>query len=75
MPIPMGYREIAADLRTRIEGGEYKRGEPLPTYRELAALYSVGITTMQRAIRELMFEGLVVGRQGKHLYVTEDAAP
>lgn len=74
VPIPMGYKEIAADLRARIEAGEYERGKPLPSYRELAALYSVGVTTMQRAVRELMHAGLITGRQGRALYVTEDPA-
>lgn len=72
MTIPMGSRQIAADLRARIEAGEYKPGEPIPTLATLAAMYSVGVSTIQKAITILQFEGVLVGRQGKANFVAED---
>ncbi|WP_406067923.1 winged helix-turn-helix domain-containing protein [Micromonospora sp. NBC_01638] len=73
MPIPTsGYREVAEDLAARIKSGEYAPGERLPTYNELADLYKVSVTTVQRAIIVLQTRGLVVGLQGRGLWVTED---
>jgi GntR family transcriptional regulator len=72
MPIPTtGYREVAEDIAARIRSGEYPPGERLPTYRELADLYSVSVTTVQRAIIILQDRGLVVGLQGRGLWVAE----
>ncbi|MET8043405.1 winged helix-turn-helix domain-containing protein [Micromonospora sp. NPDC005215] len=73
MPIPTGgYREVAEDLAARIKSGEYVAGERLPTYNELADLYDVSVTTVQRAIIVLQTRGLVVGLQGRGLWVAED---
>ncbi|WP_319460106.1 winged helix-turn-helix domain-containing protein [Micromonospora sp. RTP1Z1] len=75
MPIPMGYRRIADDLRARIAAGEYPPGERLPTYKELAEMYSAGVSTIQKAVLLLQSEGAVVGVQGAGLYVPEDWKP
>lgn len=72
MPIPLGFRAIADDLRARIQGGEYPPGQVMPSYRELAEMYSVGVTTMQRAVLILQTEGWIVGVQGRGLYVPEE---
>ncbi|MDG4798670.1 winged helix-turn-helix domain-containing protein [Micromonospora sp. WMMD1082] len=73
MPIPTGgYREVAEDLATRINSGEYPPGERLPTYKEFADLYSVSVTTVQRAIIILQDRGLIVGLQGRGLWVAEE---
>ncbi|MEU8254458.1 winged helix-turn-helix domain-containing protein [Micromonospora inaquosa] len=73
MPIPTGgYREVAEDLAARIKSGEYAAGERLPTYNELSDLYDVSVTTVQRAIIVLQTRGLVVGLQGRGLWVAED---
>jgi GntR family transcriptional regulator len=72
MPIPTGgYREVAEDLAARIANGEYAPGERLPTYNELSALYDVSVTTVQRAVIVLQTRGLVVGLQGRGLWVAE----
>lgn len=72
MTIPMGSRQIAEDLRARIQAGEYAAGEPIPTLAELAKIYSVGVSTVQKAISRLQIEGVLVGRQGKANYVAEE---
>ncbi len=71
MTIPMGYRKIAADLRARIEAGEYPPGQRLPTYAELAQLYSSSVSTVQRAVMLLQVQGVIVGVQGAGLYAAE----
>ncbi|WP_327043165.1 winged helix-turn-helix domain-containing protein [Micromonospora ureilytica] len=54
------------------QSGEYAAGERLPTYNELSDLYDVSVTTVQRAIIVLQTRGLVVGLQGRGLWVAED---
>lgn len=72
MPIPRtGYREVAQDLQARIDAGEYPPGTKIPSYSQLAALYSVGVTTVQRAILVLQERGVLVGVQGRGVYVAE----
>jgi GntR family transcriptional regulator len=71
MTIPMGYRKIAADLRARIDNGDYPPGSKLPTYTELASLYSTSVSTAQRAVMLLQAQGVIVGVQGAGLYVAE----
>lgn len=72
MPVPMGRREIAADLQDRIVSGEYPPGSRLPSYPQLAELYSVSISTMQRVVDLLADRGYVIGAPGRGLYVPDE---
>ena len=58
------YRDIAADLRTRVEGGEFTAGRLLPSESELSATYSASRVTIRKALEDLRNEGLVDSRQG-----------
>lgn len=60
------YREIAGDLRKRIDGGEWRAGENLPRHADLATEYGVSRNAIARAISELEDEGLLwaVPRRG-----------
>ena len=58
------YRDIAADLRTRVEGGEFTAGRLLPSESELSATYSASRVTIRKALEDLRSEGLVDSRQG-----------
>ncbi|RPE26606.1 GntR family transcriptional regulator [Kitasatospora cineracea] len=53
------YREIADDLRRRIDSGEFPVGTKLPTYAELRREYNVGGPTIEEAVNVLRAEGLV----------------
>ncbi|MFS0698178.1 GntR family transcriptional regulator [Streptomyces nitrosporeus] len=53
------YEEVAADLRTRIRGGEYEVGGTLPRYEDLTAMYGVGRGVISAALAILEREGLV----------------
>jgi len=55
----LGYRQIADDLRSKIDAGEYPPGSVLPTLQELVSSYRVGRETARRAIKQLENEGLV----------------
>ena len=67
------YRQIADDLRARIEGGEYPPGTRLPTKAELMARHHVALNTVARAIEELRRSGLVETAQGSGTYAREPA--
>lgn len=71
MPLPMNYLKIAEDLTARIAAGEYAPGQQLPTYNELAALYSVHFSTITRVIGVLRDRGVVVGLPGRGVFVPE----
>ena len=71
LPIPMSSDQIYEDLADRIRSGEYPPGTELPSYRELAALYTVGRTTMSVIVKRLRDEGLVVGVRGRGVFVAE----
>jgi GntR family transcriptional regulator len=58
------YREIADDLRTRVEAGEYVAGRLLPSEAEFSARYRASRVTIRRAHEALRTEGLVSSRQG-----------
>ncbi|WP_219415704.1 GntR family transcriptional regulator [Pseudonocardia nigra] len=63
------WRDIAADLRGAIEGGEYAPGARLPSRSQLVQRYSVAPQTVVNAINALRAEGLVVGLTGSGVYV------
>ena len=71
MPIPMTSRQIADELTARIRSREYAPGVQLPSLRELADLYSVSVSTIQRALELTKDRGLVVGSPGRGLFVVE----
>lgn len=67
----MSSDQIYEDLIDRIRTGEYPPGTELPSYRELAKLYSVGRTTISVVLKRLKDAGLVVGVQGRGVFVAE----
>jgi GntR family transcriptional regulator len=71
MTIPLDYRGIANDIAARIDTGEYPPGSKIPSYSQIAKLYSVSISTAQRAVIVLRERGLVQGAQGRGVYVIE----
>lgn len=72
MPIPMTAEQIADDLAARIKSGEYKPGTQLPPYRVLSELYNVGNTTVAKVMTILRARGVVIGVQGRGVYVPEE---
>lgn len=60
---------LASRLQGEIEGGSHRPGDQLPSYRELADEYGVGLTTVRDAIRLLAQHGRVETRQGAGTFV------
>lgn len=65
------YEQIADDLTTRIASGEYPPNALLPSLRELADLYSVSVTTVQKAHIILRQRGVTYGIPGRGVFVAE----
>jgi DNA-binding FadR family transcriptional regulator len=58
------YEQVAADIRTKINSGEYAPGSRLPAENYLAGQYDVGRDTIRDAMGDLRKEGLIVSRRG-----------
>lgn len=71
MPAEPMYQHIRADLRRRIEAGEWAPGAQIPTQQELAAHYAASLQPVKTALWMLEMDGVVVRRQGKGVFVAE----
>ncbi|GIM96641.1 TetR/AcrR family transcriptional regulator C-terminal domain-containing protein [Paractinoplanes toevensis] len=58
------YRRIVQDIRRRIESGELRPGDRVPSARALVREWSVAIATATKAHAALREEGLTVARPG-----------
>src|SRR5436309_10455742 len=65
------YLQVVAEIRSAIEAGVFRPGEPIPSLRGLAAELKINPNTVQRAYDELEREGVVVPRRGVGLFVAE----
>jgi GntR family transcriptional regulator len=68
------YKRIAADLRAKIQAGDLKPGEQVPSANQLAGEYGVNRNTALRALKLLAEEGLVTLEQGWGSFVAEPPA-
>lgn len=68
------YRQVADQLRSLIDCGEYAVGSRLPTERELAEQLKVSRPTVREALIALEVEGRLRIRVGSGIYVIEPAA-
>lgn len=64
------YVQIALDLKGRIERGEFRVGDMLPSEGELVGQYSGGRATLRAAVEMLAERGYVVKKQGVGTRVT-----
>src|SRR5260370_19037554 len=69
-PLPR-YYQLKEIIRERIRSGEWKRGELIPSERELSEKYGISRMTARQAIRELVNEGLFYREQGKGNFVSQ----
>jgi GntR family transcriptional regulator len=74
MAEPM-YRQIADDLRGKIDSGEIAHGAQLPTEIELMDAYSASRNTVRDAIKLLTTRGMVEPRPGQGTFVVEKINP
>jgi GntR family transcriptional regulator len=69
------YLQIADWLREQIRDGRYPPGAQLPSERELMERFKVSSRTIRVALDQLRGEGLVLGQQGRGVFVREQAVP
>ncbi|MFC5813631.1 GntR family transcriptional regulator [Nonomuraea harbinensis] len=65
------YLQIADDLRAQIRGGSLAPGTPLPSTTRLAEQYGASLSVVKLAVGVLRTEGLVIGQQGKGVFVRD----
>lgn len=63
------YLQISEILRSQIKNGKYKAGDLLPSGKTLMEEYSVSRNTTQKAIEDLVNDGLAIRIQGKGTFV------
>jgi GntR family transcriptional regulator len=66
------FRQLADELRARIVAGELSPGSQLPSMSQLREQHRVSSTVVRDALNELRHDGLIVGRQGKGVFVADD---
>ena len=69
MAVHSRYLDIASDIRSRIEAGEWEPGAKLPRLNDLADHYHANRDTIGRAIGALETEGYVWAVQGRSITV------
>lgn len=70
LPVPL-YQQVYGIWKRRIESGELKPGDRLPTERELCDAYDVSQITVRQAIQMLVNDGLVVRRPRTGTHVAQ----
>jgi GntR family transcriptional regulator len=68
------HRRIAADIRRRIQAGEWDPGQSLPSRADLAASYRVHPQTVRLAYVLLRRAGILEGEERKRVYVAHPPA-
>ena len=58
------YIQVRNDIREKIENGEWKEGDLIPTEVELSTLYGVSRVTIRTAIKALVQEQYLIRRAG-----------
>lgn len=69
------YHEVAADLRSKIYGGQYPPGSRLPTNQQLAEMYGVARQTIDTAKVVLRTAGLIIDRTKAGTFVADPLPP
>ena len=67
-PVPL-HHQVYLDLSAALTSEEWKRGDRLPTERDLAATYGCSLITIRRALDELAREGRLERTRGRGTFV------
>lgn len=69
------YLQLRDTLLAEIEGGRWQPGARLPTEIDLTRQTALSLGTVQRALRALVEDGIVVRQQGSGTFVAENRKP
>jgi GntR family transcriptional regulator len=69
------YKIIAEQLRAKIESGEYRSGQKLPTELELRNEYDASRNTVRDALKTLVDDGLIEAFSGRGTFVKQRIIP
>lgn len=65
------YHQVELDMRRRVEDGQWRAGDRIPSEAELCDHYGASRITIRRAISELASDGLLVRFPGRGTFVRE----
>lgn len=68
------YTHIIQYFVEKIESGELKDGDKLPTEDVLCSYFNVSRITVRKALNELVYEGYIIKKHGKGSYVNAGVA-
>jgi GntR family transcriptional regulator len=63
------YSQLVLQVKQALRLGWLQPGDKLPTAHEVAASVAINPNTVQKAYKELEYEGLVAGRPGQGTFV------
>lgn len=69
-PVPL-YHQVYLRLLDELAHGAWRRGDQIPTERELATSFGCSLITIRRALDELAREGRLERTRGRGTFVTE----
>lgn len=72
-PVPL-YYQLKQHLKRRMEGGDLRPGDRLPTEMELCDEFGISRAPVRQALTELVREGLIYRRAGQGSFVARMAA-
>ena len=63
------FEKIKNEIKSKIQQGIFKEGQPIPTQAELCAQYDVSRVTVRRAIADLVENNILETKRGKGTFV------
>ncbi|WP_245626333.1 GntR family transcriptional regulator [Companilactobacillus heilongjiangensis] len=68
------YLQIKDILYRKIISNQYELGSQLPSVRQLAVQFSANSNTVQKSLKEMTEEEVIIPQRGKGNFVTEDTS-
>jgi DNA-binding transcriptional regulator YhcF (GntR family) len=66
------YTQLVQQVKQALRLGWLQPGDKLPTAHEVAASVAINPNTVQKAYKELEYEGLIAGRPGLGTFIQRD---